>query len=103
MTKHSELPGFDYVRRVVDEVTESAKQAGTIPSTPAVARRLRMSNTTFRRNFPEIVRELGELRRTPTRTDQDTPDGQQRHIALHERNAKLLRDNRALHDQLGVC
>ncbi|MFJ2420240.1 hypothetical protein [Streptomyces brevispora] len=64
-----------------------------------LARRLGLTNTTFRRHFPEIAREVSERRAAPT-----TPrGGPTEHDKLVARNAKLRRRNRDPSNQLALA
>ncbi|MBP2477707.1 hypothetical protein JOF53_006579 [Crossiella equi] len=65
MSRSVTLPAEHEVHAAAREAINQARQTGHQPSILAVARRFGLSNTTFRRNFPDIARELGEQRRTP--------------------------------------
>jgi len=68
----------------------------------ALARHFGLSNTTFRRHYPEIAREIAQARTAPT----DSPPGSGQPSAfdrLVARNAKLKRTNRLLADQLKLA
>lgn len=106
MSRLRDLPSEDKVRAAAGEVIEQARQTGHRPSVLAVARRFGLSNTTFRRNFPDIARELGEHRRQPPTAAEgsiaDTVEAA-RELTLLERNAKLLRDNTILAEHLELA
>ncbi|MFE3956053.1 hypothetical protein ACFXPS_17900 [Nocardia sp. NPDC059091] len=92
------IPSPEQARRVTDEVLAAAR-----PSVLAVARELGLSNTTFRRHFPELVREIGETRRAPqVHSDKPSPFAVE-HARLATRNARLRRENRQLRYQLSVA
>ncbi|MGH3949450.1 MAG: hypothetical protein ACRDSE_10030 [Pseudonocardiaceae bacterium] len=61
-----------------------------------------LSNTTFRRHFPDIAREVGEGRRTPATDVPESPAAAE-HAQLVGRNAKLRRENRLLRDHLDLA
>jgi hypothetical protein len=46
-----------------------------------------MANTTFRRHYPEIVKELAEIRRTPAIEYTDSPAAAE-HARIIARNAQ---------------
>ncbi|MFE2495665.1 hypothetical protein [Streptomyces scopuliridis] len=57
----SELPEA-LVRKRMNEMLETCQRTNTKPSVLKLAQQLGLSNTTFRRRFPDIARELGTLR-----------------------------------------
>jgi AcrR family transcriptional regulator len=95
------LPTTEQARCARDRVLAQAVAAGRQPSVLAVARELGLSNTTFRRHFPDIASEIGTARRTPA--DTTGVDGLSPHDKLIARNAKLRRDNRQLRDHLAIA
>ncbi|MCG7523981.1 hypothetical protein MHW47_05935 [Streptomyces sp. OfavH-34-F] len=74
-------------------------QTNTRPSVLALARQLGLSNTTFRRRFPDIAQELGTLRSAAA----STTDGPSEPDRLIARNAKLRRRNHGLADELALA
>lgn len=64
-----------------------------------LARRLDLTNTTFRRRYPDIAREIADHRATPV----DPRSGPTAHDRLVARNAKLRRRNRELTAQLALA
>ena len=87
------------VRKHLQEVLAGCLETNTKPSVLLLARRLDLTNTTFRRRYPEIAREISEHRATPT-----TPrSGPTTHDKLVARNAKLRRRNRDLTAQLALA
>jgi hypothetical protein len=64
-----------------------------------LARRLGLSNTTFRRRYPEIAREIADHRATPP----TLRSGPTEHDRLVARNAKLRRRNSELNSQLALA
>lgn len=97
------LPSEDMVRRTIREITDQAKKTGRRPSVLAVARRLGLSNTTFRRNFPDIARQLGELRRTAHSLEVAGSTAAQHYLTLQERNARLRQDKQTLEEHLQLA
>jgi hypothetical protein len=89
MTCRADMPGEDDVRHAVKEIIEQSTETGRRPSVLAAARRFGMSNTTFRRNFPEIAREIGELRRTPAFEVDGSADAQ-RYVTLSASNVTRI-------------
>ncbi len=74
MSRAAEQPTAEQARQARDCVLAEAAAAGKRPSVLTVARRSGLSNTTFRRHFPDIARELSEARRTLQRL---TPEARQ--------------------------
>jgi hypothetical protein len=54
------MPGNDDVRAMLTRLRANAAIGDREPSVLALARRLEMANTTFRRNYPSIVAELAQ-------------------------------------------
>ncbi|MGW0885769.1 hypothetical protein [Streptomyces sp. NPDC002671] len=94
----SDLPEA-LVRKRMAEMIETCRQTNTKPSVLKLAHQLGLSNTTFRRRFPDIVQELGTLRSTPA----DPADGPTAHDRLVARNAKLRRRNQELTSDLALA
>lgn len=87
------------VRKHLQEILETCGETNTRPSVLMLARRLDLTNTTFRRRYPEIAREISEQRAAPI-----TPrSGPSEHDRLVVRNAKLRRRNRELTAQLALA
>ncbi|MFE2495650.1 hypothetical protein ACFXKX_28710 [Streptomyces scopuliridis] len=87
------------VRKHLQEVLETCRETNTRPSVLMLARRLDLTNTTFRRRYPDIAREIGEQRTTPS----PSRTGPTEHDRLIARNAKLRRRNRDLNAQLALA
>ncbi|MFE9121471.1 hypothetical protein [Streptomyces sp. NPDC007172] len=87
------------VRKHLQEVLESCRETNTAPSVLMLARRLDLTNTTFRRRYPEIAREIADHRAVPT----TLRSGLTEHDRLVARNAKLRRRNRELNTQLALA
>lgn len=78
----------------------ACQQQNRRPSVLAFARQLGMSNTTFRRNYPDIAREIGLRRSEPAAPAHGARSELDR---LTARNAKLRRRNQELTDQLKIA
>lgn len=102
MTRTVALPTPEQARQVRDQVIAEAQAIGKRPSVLAAARRFGLTNTTFRRHFPDIARELNEVRRTPAPDITASPDAT-RYIALQEQNAKLRQDKTTLTEHLELA
>lgn len=81
------------------EVLDTCRETNTAPSVLMLARRLGLTNTTFRRRYPEIAREIADHRAAPT----TLRSGPTEHDRLIARNAKLRRRNRELNTQLALA
>jgi hypothetical protein len=87
------------VRKHLQEVLDTCRETNKQPSVLMLARRLDLTNTTFRRRYPDIAREIADHRAAPT-----TPhSGPTAHDRLVARNAKLRRHNRELTTQLALA
>ena len=87
------------VRKHLQEVLDTCRETNTAPSVLMLARRLGLTNTTFRRRYPEIAREIADHRAAPT----TLRSGPTEHDKLVARNAKLRRRNRDLAAQLTLA
>jgi transposase-like protein len=96
------LPSEPQVRQAFTKLVEQAHHNGRRPSVLALASHFGLSNTTFRRHYPEIVNELAEIRRTPAIEYTDSPAAAE-HARIIARNAKLRRDNRELRQHLDLA
>jgi hypothetical protein len=102
MTPTYGLPSEPQVRQAFTNLVEQSRHNGRRPSVLELARHFGLSNTTFRRHYPEIVKELGEIRRTPAIEHTDSPAATE-HGRIVARNAKLRRDNRELRQHLDLA
>ncbi|MFE9443989.1 hypothetical protein ACFYO2_34550 [Streptomyces sp. NPDC006602] len=84
------------VRKRKAELIETCRQTNTQPSVRDLVRQLGLSTTTFRRRLPDIVREPGILRSTPS----VPAPGPSEHDRLVSRNAKPRRRNQELTSEL---
>jgi DNA-binding transcriptional regulator YhcF (GntR family) len=96
------LPAELQVRQAFTKLVDQAHHEGQRPSVLALARQFGLSNTTFRRHYPEIVRELGQIRRTPA-TAQTEPSAATEHSNLIARNAELRRAVQELRQDLELA
>lgn len=99
MTLRTDIPEA-LVRKRYDELVLASQAQGRRPSVLTLARQLGMSNTTLRRNFPDIAREIADLRR---QTDPASISGPSAHDKLTARNAKIRRRNHELSAQLKLA
>ena len=97
MTRRSEPPSPHDIQRAIDELADST---GKPPSVLAVAQRLGLSNTTFRRNCPDVVAELHTQRST---TESDPNSAVARFDAIKLENDRLKRDNHDLSAHLDLA
>jgi hypothetical protein len=94
-----QIPGHDKVLGTLTVLQAEAQASGRQPSVIALARSLGLANTTFRRNFPDVVAEF--TRQAATRRQTPPPPG--RYAQLEESNAQLRRENRELRGQLEMA
>ncbi|MFD7102295.1 hypothetical protein [Streptomyces celluloflavus] len=87
------------VRKHLQEVLDTCRETNKQPSVLMLARRLDLTNTTFRRRYPDIAQEIADHRATPTAPR----SGPTAHDRLVARNAKLRRRNRELTAQLTLA
>lgn len=101
MTRRVDAPHESRVRAALDEIRQRAGDNGTQPSVLALASKFGMSNTTFRRHFPDIAQEIAALRSAPPTPG--SPSEPTRYDRLVARNAKLKRHNRELTETLTLA
>lgn len=82
----------------VAQLEADADTTGRHPSVLALATRLGLANTTFRRYFPDIVHELGATPAPPSDQARDST----RYAQLKQDNAALRRDNQDLAEHLDL-
>ncbi|MFI7503365.1 hypothetical protein ACIBVL_33830 [Streptomyces sp. NPDC049687] len=99
MTRPAAIPTETRARQVTDQYLNDCHTNGKRPSVLALATRLGLSNTTFRRHFPQLAKEITALRSHPS-----SPAGHEARPSPYDvliaRNAKLRRTNRALTENL---
>ncbi|MGX6605784.1 hypothetical protein ACWKSP_27170 [Micromonosporaceae bacterium Da 78-11] len=100
MSRRPELPGIDEVEEAKESVIVEADASARRPSVLTLARRLGLSNTTLRRHFPDIAREIGTRRH-----QQANPDGEPSTTSpmAAEAMARLRRENSDLKTQLEIA
>jgi hypothetical protein len=91
------VPADAHVRRVLDQHMTECQDNGSRPSVLALAAKFDLSNTTFRRHFPDLAKEVAAARSNPKRDMEDKPSPYE---VLAARNAKLRRANRVLTESL---
>ncbi|MFJ6986534.1 MULTISPECIES: hypothetical protein [unclassified Streptomyces] len=94
MSRRTDLPSPTHVAQVLDELLNTCRSTGRQPSVLDLARRFGLSNTTFRRNYPDAVSKITAARspqNQPAASAGPSPNGR-----LAARNAKLRRSNREL-------
>lgn len=101
MTRRVDAPSESRVRAALDELRQRAGDNGTQPSVLALASKFGMSNTTFRRHFPDIAQEVAALRSAPPTPG--APSEPTRYDRLVARNSKLKRHNRELTETLTLA
>ena len=102
MTRPADIPAEARVRRVLDQYLTECHDNGKRPSVLALATRLGMSNTTFRRNFPQQAKEISETRAGPEPAA-GTATQPSRYEVLVARNARLRRANHTLTGNLRLA
>ncbi|WP_034087300.1 hypothetical protein [Streptacidiphilus albus] len=99
MSRPADVPAEPHVRRVLDQYVNECHDNGTRPSVLALAAKFDLSNTTFRRHFPDLAKEVSAARSRPS----PCPTAEMRpspYEVLAARNAKLRRANRMLNENL---
>ena len=88
------------VRKRLEEMLQACQTAGTRPSVLMLARRLGLTNTTFRRHYPEIAREIAGHRSGPVGPITGQPSSYDKLVA---RNSKIRRRNHELTAKLKLA
>ncbi|WP_035803964.1 hypothetical protein [Kitasatospora mediocidica] len=99
MSRPADIPAEAHVRRVLNQYVNECHDNGTRPSVLALAAKFDLSNTTFRRHFPDLAKEVSAARSRPA----PHPTAEMRpspYEVLTTRNAKLRRANRSLTENL---
>jgi hypothetical protein len=99
MTRPTDIPTEARARRVMNQHLHNCRDNGRRPSVLALATSLGLSNTTFRRHFPDLAKEISTARSSPPphTGDKTRPSP---YDVLIARNAKLRRTNRTLTENL---
>ena len=88
------------VRKKLQDYLTACEQEKRRPSVLGMARLIGMSNTTFRRNYPDVAREISNHRSEPAQPVSGTRSELDR---LTARNAKIRRRNHELVGQLKLA
>ncbi|MGF0319209.1 hypothetical protein [Nocardia fluminea] len=99
MANHTHLPTEATVR---DHLAELRQRTGRTPSILALASRVGLSNTTFRRHFPDLCAELRANRRPAGDLAAGT-EATEAYDRLHDDNQKLAARNRDLAADLDLA
>lgn len=102
VTRTIDLPAEAGARRALTQYFAECGINGNRPSVLGLAAQLGLTNTTFRRHFPELVKELSSIRSQPP-TDTGTDRQTSPYDILVSRNAKLRRANHTLTDNLRLA
>jgi hypothetical protein len=102
VTRPADIPAEARVRRILDQYLSECHDGGKPPSVLALATKVGMSNTTFRRHFPQQAKEISEARssRKPSAGAETRPSPYE---ILVGRNARLRRANRTLTGNLRLA
>lgn len=92
MTRRAALPSEARVRAALSRLQQQAADTGKRPTVLALAREFRLSDTTFRRQFPDIVRDIADSARSKTHPASSSTS---RYDQLVARNAKQKRPSSA--------
>lgn len=98
MSRPVAIPPEARVRHALDQYLGECRDNGSRPSVLALAAKFDLSNTTFRRHFPELAKEVAAARSDAER--RDTHGKPSPYEILVARNAKLRRANRTLTENL---
>lgn len=102
MTRTIDVPSEASARRALTQYLTECETNGKRPSVLGLATQLRLTNTTFRRHFPDLAKELSDIRsQPPTGTGADEQPSP--YDILVARNAKLRRANRTLTDNIRLA
>ncbi len=103
MSRPADIPAEDRVRRALDQYLAECHDNGKRPSVLALARTLGMSNTTFRRHFPQQAKEISEARSSTEPLAGEAEKPPRRYGVLIARNARLRRANHVLTGNLRLA
>jgi hypothetical protein len=96
----SAIPSRDEVLIALAQLQAEAERTGRQLAVLALARRLGLANTTFRRNFPDIASELAHQAAAGRQQATPAPGGYQQ---LQESGARLRQENRRLREELELA
>jgi predicted ArsR family transcriptional regulator len=98
VTRPTNIPAEARVRQDLDQYLNECQDNGKRPSVLALAASLGLSNTTFRRHFPDLANQISTLRSPDSQPRAGTPSSP--YEVLVARNARLRRANRSLAENL---
>ncbi|MFI5593979.1 hypothetical protein ACIA5G_53805 [Amycolatopsis sp. NPDC051758] len=101
MTRHTGLPTVEDVHAALAALHADA-QTTRAPTVLALAQRVGLANTTFRRNFPEIVAQLKSSSAPPS-DSRPANGGGNPADGLAQENARLRHHNRELSEYLALA
>jgi hypothetical protein len=101
MTRHTGLPTVEDVRAALAALHADVETTRA-PTVLALAQRVGLANTTFRRNFPAIVAQMKDS--STTHNDLGAADGGGSAVdRLAQQNARLRHHNRELSEHLALA
>jgi hypothetical protein len=104
VSRAADVPAEHSVDRALERYLAECRDNSRHPSVLGLAAKFGMSNTTFRRHFPDQVRKISGIRREPEPDSQTAAGtGPSTHERLTARNAKLRRANRILTQNLHLA
>jgi hypothetical protein len=89
-------------QRIRDQYLANCAAQGKRPSALGLAARLGLTNTTFRRHYPDLASQISAARTTPVDPTSAEPETKPRDMLI-ARNAKLRRANQALTQHLRLA
>ncbi|MFF1613449.1 hypothetical protein ACFVYA_37255 [Amycolatopsis sp. NPDC058278] len=101
MTRHTGLPTVEDVRAALASLHADVETTRA-PTVLALAQRVGLANTTFRRNFPAIVVQM-KGSSTTTHDARPADGGSSTGDSLAQQNTRLRHDNRELSEHLALA
>jgi hypothetical protein len=101
VTRPADIPSPERARQALADYLAACRDNGRRPSVLALATRLGLSNTTFRRHFPDLTKEVSAARAPEPRASTEARPSP--YDTLVARNAKLRRANRSLTGNLKLA
>lgn len=103
MSRAADIPAEHTVDRALERYLGECHDNGKRPSVLGLATRLGISNTTFRRHFPQRAKQISESRSRTGRPDEAQTPSSGPYEILAARNARLRRANRTLTGNLKLA
>ncbi len=100
MTARSPMPSQQAVRDALADLRAEAETTGRHPSVLALAARVGLPNTTFRRRYPDICAELSAAPQPPGSSTTTTTTAYEKLAHAH---ARLRQDHHALSEHLELA